>query len=63
MKKFNIWKINGRSDTLCCQIEAKSEHSALRKFQNYLLSSGEYWIENNRLHSSYGGEWRACETM
>lgn len=62
MKKFNIWKTNGR-DTLCCQIEAKDQKSALKKYRKSLMLSGQYWIENNRLHSSFGGEWRAVETL
>ena len=63
MKKFNIWKTNGKSDELCCQIEAQNQKSALQKYRKGLLSSGQYWIENNCLRSSYGGEWKAIETV
>ena len=63
MKKYNIWKTNGKSDELCCQIEAQNQKSALRKYRKSLLSSGQYWIENNCLRSSYGGEWKAIETV
>lgn len=63
MKKFNIWKTNGRSDEFCCQIDARDNVSALRKYRKSLLSSGEYWIENGCLRSSYGGEWKAVETI
>ena len=63
MKKYNIWKTNGKSDELCCQIEAQNQKSALRKYRKSLLSSGQYWIDNNCLHSSYGGEWKAIETV
>lgn len=63
MKKYNIWKTNGKSDEFCCQIEAKTQVSALRKYRNSLLSSGQYWIENDCLRSSYGGEWKAVETI
>lgn len=60
---FNIWKINEKSDVFCCQIEAKSEKSALLKYRKSLLTSGQYWIENCILRSSYGGEWKAVETV
>ena len=63
MKKFNIWKTNGRCDELCCKINARDGISALRKYKNGLLTTGEYWIENNCLRSSYGGEWKAVETI
>ena len=53
MKKYNIWKTNGKSDELCCQIEAQNQKSALRKYRKGLLSSGQYWIDNNCLRSSY----------
>ena len=63
MKKYNIWKTNGKSDEFCCQIEAQNQKSALQKYRKGLLSSGQYWIDNNCLRSSYGGEWEAIETV
>lgn len=63
MKKYNIWKTNGKSDEFCCQVKVKNIISALRKYRKGLLSSGQYWIENNCLRSSYGGEWKAIETV
>lgn len=65
MKIFNIWKTNGRSCILCRQIEAKTQNSALRKYQKIIcrMSTGEFWIDNNCLRSSYGGEWKAVEVM
>ena len=63
MKKYNIWKTNGKSDELCCQVEAKNQKSALQKYRKGLLSSGQYWIENNCLLSSFGGRWEAVETV
>lgn len=63
VKKFNIWKTNGRSDEFCCQIDARDNVSALRKYRKGLISAGEYWIENGCLRSSYGGEWKAVETI
>ena len=63
MKKYNIWKTNGKSDELCCQIEAQNQKSALQKYRKGLLSSGQYWIENNCLLSSFGGEWKAVHTI
>ena len=63
MKKFNIWKINGKEDLFCCQIEAKNQKSALKKYRKTLLSSGQCWMENNILLSSYGGQWEAIETV
>lgn len=32
MKKYSIWKTNGKNDMFCCQIEAKGEISALKKY-------------------------------
>ena len=43
--------------------EAQNQKSALQKYRKGLLSSGQYWIENNCLRSSYGGEWKAVETV
>lgn len=62
MKKYDIWKTNGKTDEFCCQIEAKNQKIALQKYRKGLLSSGQYWIENNCLYSSYGGTWIAVET-
>lgn len=62
MKKFNIWKITG-SHEFCCSIEAKTAKSALKKYRKTLLSSGQYWIENDALYSSFGGAWEAIETI
>lgn len=65
MKTFNIWKTNGRGDILCRQVEAKTQRSALRKYQKIIckMSTGEYWIDKDCLRSSYGGEWKAVEVM
>ena len=63
MKKFNIWKTNGKSDVFCCQIDARDNIYALRKYRKGLLTTGEYWIDNDCLRSSYGGEWKAVETI
>lgn len=65
MKKYNIWKINGRNDEFCCQIEAKGEISALKKYAKGLLSSGEKWIDKSMktLNTSYGAEFKAVETI
>ena len=62
MKKFNIFKTNGDFDELCCQIEAKNVKSALHKYRNGIFSSGQYWIKDNCLYSSYGVVWKAIET-
>lgn len=62
MKKFNIYKTNGKSGKFCCQLEARDNISALRKYRKGLLSSGQYWIDNGCLRSSFGGEWKAVET-
>ena len=65
MKKYNIWKTNGRSDEFCCQIEARGIVEALRKYSKSILSSGEKWIDKNAktLNTSYGAEFKAVETL
>ena len=65
MKKYSIWKTNGKNDMFCCQIEAKGEISALKKYAKNILSSGERWIdkEQKTLHTSYGEEYKAVETI
>lgn len=65
MKKYNIFKTNGKSDIFCCQIEAKGEIFALKKYAKNILSSGERWIDKTQktLCTSYGAEYKAVETI
>ena len=59
MKKFNIFSLNN----FCCQIEARDKKSALRKYKKKLISVGIYWLEEDKLYSSFGGCWEAQETI
>ena len=61
---MKIWKIYDLvSGSECCEVEAGTQKSALKKFQKGLLSSGFYWIEKVGhwyvLRSSFGSEFTA----
>ena len=63
MKKFNIYNTSLSMNSFCCQIEARDKKSALRKYRKELTSSGIYWFEEDKLLSSFGGCWKAQETI
>lgn len=65
MKTFRIIDENSHDFlfSVCRNVVARNERSALNKFKKTLLTSGYYWItsddEGIRLRSSYGSCFRA----